>query len=266
MLYHQPYSSNSLLFGNVMFYKTIILVLSLIAGNIPTYAAMTISGTRVIFPAAQKEVNIRTNNKGAEPALVQVWVDDGSSNTKINDVKIPFMVTPPVFRVEGGKGQSVRMIYNGMALPQDKESVFWFNMLEIPAVQKENSDKNKLELAFRTRIKIFYRPTTLDSSSEQQKEKLQWELVNDSQKGQGVKVTNPTPYYFSFDSGDVTAGGKKVELNTEMLAPHSTLVFYPKNKVSGISAMNYKLLNDYGAAIEENLSFVQGKGVIVTKQ
>lgn len=105
LLYHQPYSSNSLLFGNVMFYKTIILVLSLIAGNIPTYAAMTISGTRVIFPAAQKEVNIRTNNKGAEPALVQVWVDDGSSNTKINDVKIPFMVTPPVFRVEGGKGR-----------------------------------------------------------------------------------------------------------------------------------------------------------------
>ncbi|AJJ12624.1 hypothetical protein CH64_3129 [Yersinia rohdei] len=248
-----------------MFYKSIILCLSLIAGSIPTHAAMTISGTRVIFPADQKEVNIRTNNKGAEPALVQVWVDDGSSNAKINDVTIPFMVTPPVFRVEGGKGQSIRMIYNGMALPQDKESVFWFNMLEIPAVQKEGGDKNKLELAFRTRIKIFYRPTTLDSSSSQQKEKLQWELVNDSQKGQGVKVTNPTPYYFSFDSGSLTAGGKKVDLNTEMLAPFSTLVFYPKSKISGVSAMSYKLLNDYGAVVEEDLSFAQGKGSIVKK-
>ncbi|EKN3436516.1 fimbria/pilus periplasmic chaperone, partial [Yersinia enterocolitica] len=87
-----------------MFYKTIILVLSLIVGNIPTYAAMTISGTRVIFPAAQKEVNVRTNNKGTEPALVQVWVDDGSSNAKINNVTVPFIVTPPVFRVESGKG------------------------------------------------------------------------------------------------------------------------------------------------------------------
>lgn len=248
-----------------MLYKTIILVLSLFAGNISAYAAMTISGTRVIFPAAQKEVNVRTNNKGTEPALVQVWVDDGSSNAKINNVTVPFIVTPPVFRVESGKGQSVRMIYNGMVLPQDKESVFWFNMLEIPAIQKGSSDKNKLELAFRTRIKIFYRPTALNSSSAEQTEKLQWELTNDSQKGQGVKVTNPLPYYFSFDSGNVTAGGNKVELNTEMLAPFSTSVFYPTSKVSGISAMNYKLLNDYGAAIDESLSFAQGKGVVVKK-
>ncbi|HHL2561226.1 TPA: molecular chaperone [Yersinia enterocolitica] len=249
-----------------MFYKTIILVSSLIAGSIPAYASMTISGTRVIFPAAQKEVSVRTNNKGTQPALVQVWVDDGKSNANINNVTIPFMVTPPVFRVEAGKGQSVRMIYNGMALPQDKESVFWFNMLEIPSVQKDSSDKNKLELAFRTRIKIFYRPTALDSSSTEQRDKLQWELANDSQKGQGVKVTNPTPYYFSFDNAVVTANGKKVDLNSEMLAPLSTLTFYPKNKISGISALNYKVLNDYGAPVEENLLFTQGKGVLVKKQ
>ncbi|CNH99323.1 fimbria/pilus periplasmic chaperone [Yersinia pekkanenii] len=246
-----------------MFYKTIILVLSLIAGNIPTYAAMTISGTRVIFPAAQKEVSIRTNNKGTQPALVQVWVDDGKSNANINNVTVPFMVTPPVFRVEAGKGQSIRIIYNGMALPQDKESVFWFNMLDIPSVQKDGSDKNKLELAFRTRIKIFYRPTSLDSSGSEQREKLQWELISDSQKGQGVKVTNPTPYYISFDSGVAITGGNKVELNTEMLAPFSTLVFYPKNKTSSISAVNYKVLNDYGANVEEKLSFTQGKGTLV---
>ncbi len=116
---------------------------------------MTISGTRVIFPAAEKEVSIRTNNKGVQPALVQVWVDDGKTNANINSMKLPFMVTPPVFRVEPGKGQTVRMIYNGMALPQNKESVFWFNMLEIPAVKKEGNTQNKLELAFRTRIKVF---------------------------------------------------------------------------------------------------------------
>lgn len=248
-----------------MSYKKIILVLSLIAGSIPAYASMTISGTRVIFPAAQKEVSVRTNNKGTQPALVQVWVDDGKSNANINDVAIPFMVTPPVFRVEGGKGQSVRMIYNGMTLPQDKESVFWFNMLEIPSVQKDGADKNKLELAFRTRIKIFYRPTALGSSSSEQREKLQWELASDSQKGLGVKVTNPTPYYFSFDNAVATAGGKKIDLNTEMLAPFSTLTFYPQNKISSISAVNFKILNDYGAPIEENLSFTQGKGILVKK-
>ncbi|CNF17022.1 fimbria/pilus periplasmic chaperone [Yersinia mollaretii] len=248
-----------------MFYKKCILGLMLIAGSIPAYASMTISGTRVIFPAAKKEVSVRTNNKGTDPALVQIWVDDGKSDANINNLTIPFVVTPPVFRVEAGKGQSVRMIYNGMALPQDKESVFWFNMLEVPTIEKNSGDKNKLELAFRTRIKIFYRPTTLNSSGTEQSEKLQWVLASDSQKGQGVKVTNPTPYYFSFDSGIATAGSKKVELKTEMLAPFSTLTFYPENKISGISAVVYKILNDYGAPIEESISFTQGKGTLVKK-
>lgn len=29
--------------------------------------------------------------------------------------------------------------------------------------------------------------------------------------------------------------------------------------------MSYKLLNDYGAAIDGNISFAQGKGVVVKK-
>lgn len=251
-----------------MFSKIIILVVSLIAGSLPAFAAMTISGTRVIFPAAEKEVSIRTNNKGKKPALVQVWVDDGRTNANINSMKLPFMVTPPVFRVEPGKGQTVRMIYNGMALPQNKESVFWFNMLEVPSVQKESVTKNKLELAFRTRIKIFYRPTALDSNSSAENDKLKWSLVDDSQKGRGVKVSNPTPYYFSFDSGSITAGAKKVELVTEMVAPFSEKMFFPELKLLGainISAMNYKLLNDHGAVVDNELSFSKGEGILVKK-
>ncbi len=30
--------------------------------------------------------------------------------------------------------------------------------------------------------------------------------------------------------------------------------------------MNYKILNDYGAAIDEELSFSQGQGVLVSKK
>ncbi|MBE7833043.1 fimbria/pilus periplasmic chaperone, partial [Yersinia pestis] len=253
-----------MLFGSVMFSKIIILVLSLTISSIPAFAAMTISGTRVIFPAAEKEVSIRTNNKGVQPALVQVWVDDGKTNANINSMKLPFMVTPPVFRVEPGKGQTVRMIYNGMALPQNKESVFWFNMLEIPAVKKEGNTQNKLELAFRTRIKVFYRPTSLESNSAAQSAQLKWTLVDDNQKGRGVKVVNPTPYYISFDSGSITVGAKSVEIITDMVPPFSEKMFFPKLKLLGstsISKMNYKILNDYGAAIDEELSFSQGQGV-----
>lgn len=66
-------------------------------------ASMTISGTRIIFPGNEKDVSVRTNNKGSQPALVQVWVDDGKTDSDINQVKVPFVVTPPVYRVEPGE-------------------------------------------------------------------------------------------------------------------------------------------------------------------
>ncbi len=43
-------------------------------------------------------------------------------------------------------------------LPQDRESLFYFNLREIPP----RSDKpNSLQLALQTRIKFFYRPQSL---------------------------------------------------------------------------------------------------------
>lgn len=244
-------------------FKKLLFTASLIMYGATVDASMTISGTRIIFPGSQKEVTVRTNNKGDLPSLVQVWADDGNINANLDNINVPFVITPPVYRVEPGKGQSVRLIYNGMALPQDRESVFWFNMLEIPPKSKSDSAQ-KLELAFRTRIKIFYRPQSLErSSSEAERQKLVWKVVVDPARGTAVSVTNPTPYYFSFDTANVVSGGKKIALQTDMLAPNQSRTFYPKikiNKGEKIQSLDYRLLNDYGAAVVVNLQLDAGQG------
>ncbi|PKH20863.1 pilus assembly protein [Enterobacterales bacterium CwR94] len=249
--------------------KKILITTVFLASVATANAAMTISGTRIIFPGTQNEVNVRTNNKGDAPALVQVWVDEGKKDANLNNVKVPFIVTPPVYRVEPGKGQSIRMIYNGMALPQDKESVFWFNLLEIPPKSK-NTSEQRLELAFRTRIKIFYRPTALmKSSSEAERDKLQWESMFDPLRGMGIKVTNPTNYYFSFDSGSVMSVGRKIALNVDMIPPGQNRIFYPANKIKSgeaISALEYKMINDYGATVTVKMHSVGTKGFVVNDQ
>ncbi|OON40190.1 pilus assembly protein [Izhakiella australiensis] len=243
--------------------RAILLAFAMLAGSFSAIASMTISGTRIIFPAAEKEVNVRTNNKGTKPALVQVWIDDNKGTANLNEVKVPFIVTPPIYRVESGKGQSVRLIYNGMILPQNKESVFWFNMLEIPPQSTLSPNRQRLELAFRTRIKIFYRPDSLsESNSANERNKLKWETVTDAIKGVGIKLTNPTPYYFSFDESSVETHGKKINLNVEMADPFSSIVFYPERKINKgekITSINYGLINDYGAVIKIKLS-PQGNG------
>ncbi|WP_223346518.1 fimbria/pilus periplasmic chaperone, partial [Escherichia coli] len=40
-------------------------------------ADIVISGTRVIYKSDQKSVNIRLENKGNNPLLVQSWLDTG---------------------------------------------------------------------------------------------------------------------------------------------------------------------------------------------
>ncbi|WP_130832918.1 fimbrial biogenesis chaperone [[Erwinia] mediterraneensis] len=249
-----------------MYNRKAFLLIGLLSIFDTASAAMTISGTRIIFPAKEKEQIIRTSNKGKQPALIQVWVDDGSTNKDINQMKVPFLVTPPVYRVEPNKGQSVRLIYNGMALPKDRESVFWFNMMEIPPVDKEKASRLRLELAFNTRIKIFYRPEGLTSSSAHEVNKLSWEMINNN-KTKGVKIINPTPYYFSFDSGYVTTASGKKNLKVEMIPPLASKVF-PFEKSTGsieaISQGRLRLLNDYGAAVEVEFKYDnKNKPVIV---
>lgn len=232
-----------------MIYKTLIAAVTSITLSASSMAAMTIAGTRVIFPGGEQEVTVRTTNKGDKPTLVQVWVDDGRSDADVNTMKVPFIITPPVYRVEPGKGQSLRLIYNNMVLPTDRESVFWLNMLEIPPVYKGPA-KDRLELAFRTRIKIFYRPKSLDKATSKLGAKdLKWTVVKQEKK---VKVNNPTPYYYSFDTMTLFSGVQKVKVNAEMVAPFSSSEFvFSKNSptITNLTGGEFSLLNDYGAAV-----------------
>lgn len=245
--------------------KFITFFLSLIFITQSALAGVTISGTRVIFPGNEREKNVRTTNKSTMPLLVQVWVDDGGKNDDINKIKVPFTLTPPVYRIDPGKGQSVRLIYNGMPLPQDRESVFWFNLLEIPPANNAAETTDILELAFRTRIKIFYRPATLKSGSVQEVEQLKWETIV---PGKGIRVTNPTPYYISFDSAYITSGGVKSPLAVEMIPPFASkemLVGSKAPRPGKADSVTVRLINDYGGVAEYQLTPASGNRLAIKK-
>lgn len=119
-------------------------------------ASMVIDGTRIIFPATKRDR--RPGHQYGETPLTQVWVDDGRVQNQPEKDAAPFIVLPPIVRIEPGKGQSWRTVFNGSRLPQDRESLFWFNLLDIPPEPKNGKTDNYLQLAIRSRIKLFYRP------------------------------------------------------------------------------------------------------------
>ena len=214
-------------------------------------AGVVIGGTRVIYPAQDKETTVMLENVGKRPRLVQAWmnrIDDSSTPDK---AKVPFTLTPPVFRLDPGKGQAIRVLYSKEPLPTDKETLFWFNVLEVPPKAKAD-DGSVLQFAVRTRIKFFFRPQGLPGSAETAPDQLSWKIVPDqSGKGVALEASNPTPYYVNFTQVGADVGGRNYEHpGGGMVAPRATATF-PIPGLNGLPNVDVKAtfetINDFGA-------------------
>ena len=64
------------------------------------------------------------------------------------------------------------------------------------------------QLAFRSRIKVFFRPPNLPYGVEAAPDKLQWCRVPTAQ-GLVLEVFNPTPYHVTFERIEVHAPGQR---------------------------------------------------------
>ncbi|EKK8734914.1 fimbria/pilus periplasmic chaperone, partial [Salmonella enterica] len=84
-------------------------------------ASIVIMGTRVVYPEQKKSINVQLHNGENSPSLVQVWLDTGDASASPDSVRVPFVITPPVSRVEPGTGQTLRIMYTGEPLPRDRE-------------------------------------------------------------------------------------------------------------------------------------------------
>ena len=78
----------------------------------------------------------------------------------------------------------MRIIYAQDPLPTDRESVFWLNILDVPPmpVTKNADDANYMQLAIRSRMKLFYRPSGLPGSPFTAADKVTWTLLQKSSK------------------------------------------------------------------------------------
>ncbi|EML9903991.1 hypothetical protein OA40_17345 [Morganella morganii] len=201
----------------------IIMLMCIPAG----YAGVMINTTRVIFPGNQDNTVIQLTNSGEIPSLVQSWADEGDINSSPETTGAPFMVVPPVTRIAGGGGQQLKIRITENSLPHDRESVFYLNVVDIPA--KTAATGNTLQFALRTRIKLFYRPDDLPLPPEDVPEQISVSL-----SGETLILNNPSPYYFTLSA--LVSGGDNTpsHISTVMLAPYSeSRVAYTGNLSAG---------------------------------
>ena len=167
-------------------------------------AALTLSGTRVVFDSDKRSTSLIIANPSNRTFAVQTWV-----NTAADDATtaVPLIPSPPLFRLNPGKEQHVQI--NGLpnTLPMDRESLFYFNVQEIPQADADNN--NVLNIALRTRIKLFYRPHQLKDNPVARLKELQWSIKTVGGQSQLI-VNNPTPFHVSFNRLEVTDGMTKL--------------------------------------------------------
>ncbi|WP_265511446.1 fimbrial biogenesis chaperone, partial [Providencia rustigianii] len=196
------------------------------------YAGVIIGGTRVIYPEGSKDVSISVENPDKIPYLIQSWID-GIDEKKQSD----FTITPPLFRLNPEKTNALRIFLTENKLPTDKESLFWLNIKTIPATERT---ENSLQIAFKTQMKLIYRPKSLKNVDfvEEQKQ-LIW-----SKSGNKITVKNPTPYFMNFQS--ITFNGKKAN-DVSYAAPFSSTSFEINDSTNN-GTVTWEVINDYGAA------------------
>ncbi|MCA1324592.1 molecular chaperone [Herbaspirillum sp. alder98] len=237
-----------------------VIVAMLVVGCAANAAAV-ISGTRIVFPSNEREVSVRLSNEGKEPSLIQVWLDDGDEKAAPDQIRVPFVLTPPMFRMDGGKGQTVRMLYNGTPLPQDRETLFWFNMLEVGPKPTGEADTNYMQMAFRTRIKMFFRPKALNSVGqiEDAFDTLRWSLKRNDDSTFAVVLDNPSPYHINLLGVSLIDAGDKPLFESEsgaMAEPGKSaqLLIKAMTQVpSGKFKVRYTFLNDFGGAVNRDV-------------
>lgn len=216
------------------------------------HASVVITGTRVIFNAARGEATVRLTNDNPRPALVEAWIDDGNVNSTPDSAHTPFLITPPLFRMDPNKDQSLRILFvqGGKPLPGDRESVFWLNVLEIPPKPSgpEDAGKNYLQFAIRSRIKLFYRPAKLPGAPLTAPDRLTFKAA--AGQAAALEIHNPTPYYITISSLSLGANPKPVKGAEGMVAPFGDLHLSLKGTVQAPvtgAAVVFTTINDYGA-------------------
>ncbi|WP_259052760.1 fimbria/pilus periplasmic chaperone [Klebsiella sp. BIGb0407] len=221
------------------------LIMSLLTGGMllsqVAQGAIALDRTRVIFDGDQKSItlNISNNNKQL-PYLAQGWLE----NSKGDKINSPLVVLPPMQRVEPGAASQIKIeaLPAISQLPQDKESLFYFNLREVPP----KSDKpNTLQIALQTRVKLFYRPKAikLDRMATPIQDKL---TLNKS--GDKMMVKNPTPYYVTIinaTENDKPATLKAKDFTPVMIAPFGEASLGVKpSELGNRPVLTY--INDYG--------------------
>lgn len=207
-------------------------------------AVVSLAGTRLVFDGAYREATIEVSNRGDAQVLIQAWLTDARTGQE-GKVDLPFVVTPHLAQMPAGGRQTLRVLYEGAGVPEDRETLLHLYVLEVP---RRSEARQQLNIAVRQRINVFYRPAGLPGDPAHAAQAVAWRWQAGDRSA--IKVRNPTPFHVSLQN--VTLNGVEVSEDV-MLEPLSeqTLAL-PASLTFDVAPgrLRFKALTDYGGLRE----------------
>ncbi|MGL1336752.1 molecular chaperone [Vibrio parahaemolyticus] len=233
-----------------MFRVLCVLLLLIVQENF-SFASVTIDRTRLIYDGSENVTTLTLNNNNNESSLIQLWVDNGQLDTSPSKIDVPFIISPQIKKLNSNQSQVVKVRYIGDKT-YDGEKLYWLNMLEVP--KKGKSGTNFIQLAYRTRIKFFYRPANLKELSQaESSENLQFKV-----DGNILKIKNESPFhitisrlYLFIDKNNRSE--TPYEYDGFMIAPNSSKKITVDN-ISLYRHLKYTYINDWGGEQEVKIT------------
>lgn len=222
----------------------LLLVLSASSGL--CVAGIQVGGTRIVFPASDREATIQVRNEGSDDIMIQSWIE---ATPEQAGREVPFAITPSLARLSHKKQQALRIFYQGKGLPEDRESVFWLSVQEIPQLSEND---NNLQVAFRQRLKLFYRPAKLPGNPDEAAKSLKWSVVSTSGETK-LLADNPSAFHVSLGEATLLFNGKEYPVETQMVAPMESVSMNVKGlsgKINESFEVRWDSINDYGALVK----------------
>jgi P pilus assembly chaperone PapD len=214
-------------------------------------AGMIVESSRVVFYAADRERSLLLSNGNPYPVIVQTWIDNGApEGTPETAGDVPVLPLPGIFRLEPGERKNLRLLATQIQQPQDRESLYWLNVYEIPPTDANlPPGVSAVKVAVRLQLKMFYRPKNLKPNVEKLTELQQFSLIR--QPGViKLKVENTSPYYATFSAASLAGGGKSYPADIGMLAPFSSKTLDINGEANWQpSSISYILINDDGNGV-----------------
>lgn len=208
---------------------------------------MIITGTRIIYPSDAESMAVQLTNNSKTASLVQSWIDSGDEYSTPENSDAPFYLSPPIVKIEGLQGQQLKIKKIDKALSHYVESVFYLNVLDIPKRPDTAKGKNAIQLATRSRIKIFYRPVELTESPDYVINKINYQLNNNT-----LLIKNNSQYHFTVAALTTTNDKKNSLIDSAMISPMSSLEFPLKHALKNRDLV-LVYVDDYGVFKSHNI-------------